>query len=100
MTTVPASRGFDWLKNAVATIQRAPLQFFLLGLVAILICIVPFVGFMMGAFMGGIQHATRKLDAGQMPEVGDLFVPIQQPGKFVNYLLLILPMLAALTQTG
>jgi hypothetical protein len=93
MNVVPASRGVEWLKSAVETIKRAPLPFYLLGLVSLLLCIIPLVGFIVGAFMGGIQYATRKLDSGQQPEVGDLFVPVQQPGKFLNYLLLIVPIL-------
>ncbi len=77
MRTVEASRGFEWWKSGFETVLKAPAVFLVMGL-AWGIPIVNFIaGLLNPALQAGVQQAARKLDAGQMPEIGDLFSGLQ-----------------------
>ena len=77
MRSVEASRGFEWWKSGFETVFKAPAVFLVMGL-AWGIPIVNFIsGLLNPALQAGVQQAARKLDAGQMPEIGDLFSGLQ-----------------------
>ena len=77
MRSVEASRGFEWWKSGFETVFKAPAVFLVMGL-AWGIPIVNFIASLLNpALQAGVQQAARKLDAGQMPEVGDLFSGLQ-----------------------
>ncbi len=77
MRSVDASRGFEWWKSGFETVFKAPAVFLVMGL-AWGIPVVNFIaGLLNPALQAGVQNAVRKLDAGQMPEVGDLFSGLQ-----------------------
>lgn len=77
MRSVDASRGFEWWKSGFETVFKAPAVFLVMGL-AWGIPIVNFIASLLNpALQAGVQQAARKLDAGQMPEVGDLFSGLQ-----------------------
>ncbi len=77
MRSVEASRGFEWWKSGFETVFKAPAVFLVMGL-AWGIPILNFITTLLNpALQAGVQQAVRKLDAGQMPEVGDLFSGLQ-----------------------
>jgi uncharacterized membrane protein len=95
MITVPASRGIEWLKSAVETVMRYPMQMLVMGLISAVLLGIPFLNLItfliVPALMAGIQYSARKADAGQMPDIADLFAPLQMPGKIGQLIILVLP---------
>ena len=77
MRSVDASRGFEWWKSGFETVFKAPAVFLVMGLawgIPILNLVASLIN---PALQAGVQQAARKLDAGQMPEIGDLFSGLQ-----------------------
>jgi len=75
--TVEASRGFEWWKSGFETVFKAPAVFLVMGL-AWGIPILNIIAILLNpALQAGVQQAARKLDGGQMPEIGDLFSGLQ-----------------------
>ena len=95
MRSVDASRGFEWWKSGFETVFKAPAVFLVMGL-AWGIPIVNFITSLLNpALQAGVQQAVRKLDAGQMPEIGDLFSGLQsRPGPLI--ILCLLPIVFGL----
>ena len=93
MRSVEASRGFEWWKSGFETVFKAPAVFLVMGLAWGIPLFIPFLNlipsFLNPALQAGVQQATRKLDAGQMPEIGDLFSGLQtRPGPLIVLCLL------------
>lgn len=89
MRSVEASRGFEWWKSGFETVFKAPAVFLVMGLAWGIPILNIVAGLLSPALQAGVQHATRKLDAGQMPEVGDLFAGLQSRGGPMIVLCLI-----------
>ena len=77
MRSVEASRGFEWWKSGFETVFKAPAVFLVMGLAWGIPIVNLIAGLLNPALQAGVQQAARKLDAGQMPEIGDLFSGLQ-----------------------
>ncbi len=77
MRAVEASRGFEWWKSGFETVFKAPAVFLVMGLAWGIPILNIIAGLLNPALQAGVQQAARKLDAGQMPEIGDLFSGLQ-----------------------
>ncbi len=77
MRSVEASRGFEWWKSGFETVFKAPAVFLVMGLAWGIPILNIIAGLLNPALQAGVQQAARKLDAGQTPEVGDLFSGLQ-----------------------
>ena len=86
---VPAGHGWDWLAAGWRIFRRQPgtwiLLALVLGILAIAISLVPFIGslampLLMPIFVGGIMLACARIERGEDIGVGDLFSGFQQMG--------------------
>jgi hypothetical protein len=77
MQTVAASRGFEWWKSGFETVFKLPAVFLVMGLAWGIPILNIFAGLISPALLAGVQLATRKLDSGQTPQIGDLFSGLQ-----------------------
>ena len=77
MRSVEASRGFEWWKSGFETVFKAPAVFLVMGLAWGIPILNIIAGLLNPALQAGVQQAARKLDAGQTPEIGDLFSGLQ-----------------------
>jgi hypothetical protein len=77
MQTVAASRGFEWWKSGFETVFKLPAVYLVMGLAWGIPILNIIAGLISPALLAGVQLATRKLDSGQTPEIGDLFSGLQ-----------------------
>ncbi|MEZ5543641.1 MAG: BPSS1780 family membrane protein [Lysobacteraceae bacterium] len=98
--TVPASRGVEWITNAVQLILKNPLPFLLMGLVIGVAYVIPILGSMAVAILGpalfaGVAYAGRELESGGIPDFQHLFQAFKEQDRLVKLLILCLPSIAA-----
>ncbi len=94
--TVPASKGIEWLVQAVQLILKNPAPFLLMGLVLAIGSAVPILGGLALGILGpalyaGIAHAGRELQMGSQADFNHLFEAFKDQDKLVKLLILCLP---------